>query len=338
MKMRVNKELKLHFVNVNHGDCTIIEFPDHGNPPAHFAVVDFGAKKGVDRGLARDYLKALVEVRRDNDPDFDYRIDFACVTHPHDDHYGGLTRFLDEFVDKVSAFWDCGFRTTSVQYNRELERISEKKNLTFVRVGSGTELEFGGTRVTILAPSVDLRNRFDTLGVGKNDSCVVLKIKHKNSYAILAADAEYASWGKITEEFPRTRSINFFNDALGLSERDETADQLRCDLLRISHHGSKHGSSLEYLERLRPHRVVIAAGSESWYKTQVSNWANKFPHPLVKLTLKVLDDTIDTRVTGEEGNLIFKYSGHWSPREIVSFKTRADEHGFTDDLCTVWVT
>ncbi len=334
--MRVNEELKLHFVNVNHGDCTILEFPDHGEPAAHFAVVDFGAKKAVDRGLARDYLKALVEVRRNGDPAFDYEIDFVCVTHPHIDHYGGLTRFLDEFEDKVSAFWDCGFRTTSVQYNRELERIINNDNLTFVRVGSGTELEFGGTRVTILAPSVDLRNRFDTLGVGKNDSCVVLKIKHRNSYAILAADAEYASWSKITEEFPRTRGINIFNDALGLSERDETADQLRCDLLRISHHGSKHGSSLEYLERLRPHRVVIAAGSESWYQNQVSTWVGKFPHPLVSHTLRVLDDTIDTRVTGEQGNLIYKYSGNWSPRQVVRFKVRPDAPNFTDALQTAW--
>lgn len=84
--MRANDELKIHFINVNHGDATLLEFPDYGAAStAHFAIVDFGAKKAVDRGLARDYLRALVDHRRDGDPGFDFVIEFACATHPHDE-------------------------------------------------------------------------------------------------------------------------------------------------------------------------------------------------------------------------------------------------------------
>ncbi len=339
-----NPDLKLHFVNVNHGDCTIIEFPDYPPqaPTAHFAVVDFGAKKAVDRGLARDYMRALVELRRNNDANFDYAIEFACVTHPHDDHFGGLKRFLDEFGEhaaqdgnRIKAFWDCGFRTNATMYNHNLARVAQNPDITFTRISSGTELEFGATRITILAPSVDLRNRFDTYGVGKNDASIVLKVKFRRSYAILAGDAEYASWGKITEEFPRTRNIKFSSDALSVADRGETADQLKCNLLKLSHHGSKHGSSLEYLERLKPRHVVIPAGKPEWYDTHLSNWAGMFPHELVRRTLRVLDPKLDIRVTGDVGNLIYKYTGGPSPT-VAQFRDSPGDPNFAAELAAKW--
>jgi len=335
--MRANDELKVHFVNVQHGDATILEFPDYGPAStAHFGVVDFGAKKAVDRGSVRDYLKALIDLRADGDPAFSADIEFACATHPHDDHFGGLSRFMDEFSDRVRAFWDCGFRTNSIQYNDVLQNVIDSDAMTFVRMGSGSEYEFGQTRVSVLAPSVDLRNRFDTYGIGKNDASIVLRVKFRNSYIILGADAEYASWGKITEEFPRVRTIDFFDDALGLSERNDTADQLKCDLFKVAHHGSKHGTSLEYLERLQPNRIVFSAGSQDWYDNNLSNWAGKFPHPLVTATFEVLDDEVETFVTGIDGNMIFKYSGGWSPRQVSKFPERPDQPGFAAELANQW--
>lgn len=341
-----NDELKLHFLNVNHGDATIIEFPDYESPKrAHFGVVDFGAKRAEDRTLTRDYMSALINLRKDKDPTFDFVIDFACVTHPHDDHYGGLRRFMNEFADaanavnnKIESFWDCGFRTNSVMYNNILRDISLNKNLTFTRVTAGSEFEFGEVRITVLAPSVDLRNRFDTYGIGKNDASIVLKIKYGNSYVILAADAEFASWAKSTEEFPRRERITFYRDGLGLAERKETSDQLKCNLLRVSHHGSKHGTSLEYLERLKPDYVVISAGNLAWYQNNSSNWAGDFPHPLIVETFKELDEDIQSRtyITGEVGNIIFKYDGNWTPKEKKTFLERPGTPGFDAALSNNW--
>jgi competence protein ComEC len=344
--MRDNDELRLHFINVNHGDATIIEFPDYGLPKkAHFGVVDFGAKKAEDRSLTSDYMLALLDLRKDNDPNFEFEIDFACVTHPHDDHYGGLRRFMNVFADaasesnnKIESFWDCGFRTNAITYNNILRDISLNKNLTFTRVTAGSEFEFGEVRITILAPSVDLRNRFDTYGIGKNDASIVLRIRYRNSYIILAADAEFASWAKSTEEFPRRERIRFYRDALGLAERQETSDQLKCNLLRVSHHGSKHGTSLEYLERLKPQYVVITAGSFDWYQRNVSNWAGNFPHPLIVETLKELDPNIQPRtyITGDVGNIIFKYNGNWGPRDMKTFAARPGTPGFAAALANNW--
>ena len=299
-----NNELKIHFINVNHGDATIIEFPDYANK-AHFGVVDFGAKTANERGFTRDYLEALVDLRRDNDANFNYVIEFVCVTHPHNDDY-----------------------------------------LTFIRVAAGSEFEFGETRITVLAPSIDLRNRFDTFGIGKNDASVVLKIKFDNSYIVLAADAEFASWGKSTEEFPRKQDITFFNDALALAERHETSDQLRCNLLKLSHHGSMHGTSLEYLERvlgtrnLQNRHIVVPAGNQAWYNNNVPSWAGYFPHPLVEQTIQTLGIPAgNIHITGDlaaAGNIIFKYDGGYSPRDIAFFPEEPGSNQFDAALSNQW--
>jgi beta-lactamase superfamily II metal-dependent hydrolase len=338
-----NHDFRIHFVNVNHGDCIILEFPDYGlpNAKAHFGIVDFGAKRSADKLLPTEYMKALIAYRRDNDPNFDYEIDFACVTHPHDDHYRGLPTFMDEFSDrsnpqrsKLKAFWDCGFRTTSITYNKVLKKICNNENVTFVRLSSGTEFEFGSVRIIVLGPSIDLRNRFDTYGVSKNDASVVLRIQYQDGYSILTGDAEFASWGKITEEFPRTARITFSKEAMGLADRDETPEQLKCQLLKLSHHGSKHGSSLEYLERLSPTSVVIPAASQNWYRTNIPQWKNKFPHPLVNNILSVLNRRLNAYVTGIDGNVVYKFTGSNRPRS-QSFKTRPDHQSFANALATV---
>lgn len=343
--MKINNQLKIHFVNVNHGDCTIIEFPDYGSPSiAHFGIVDFGAKLSDDRKLPRDYMKALLKLRQDNDPNFKYSIEFACVTHPHNDHYGGLPYFMDEFTNAddseknhIQMFWDCGFRTQSTQYNKTLSDISTNSNITFIRLSSGLDFTFGKVRIQVLTPSIDMRNRFDTWGVDKNNASVVLKVSYNNSHIILGADAEFATWGKAGEEFPRMQKTQFFKDALGLAERQESTDQLKCHLFKVAHHGSKHGTSLEYLERINPKIVVIPAGSENWYTNFVPAWKGMFPHPLIKQIFKTLDPGMKVFISGEEGNLIFTYSGGTSlSGEPKAFLHRPDEVGFEQALAQVW--
>lgn len=346
--MPKNDNLIIHFVNVNHGDAIIIEFPDESSTnKARFGVIDFGAKKKNDRGSVRDYLMKLINVRMADNQISDYVIEFACCTHPHNDHYGGLSRFMKVFSDatnpennKINAFWDCGFRTNASDYNEILDGILANQHIQFLRLGSGSEFKFGAVRISVLAPSVDLRNRFDTFGIDKNDASIVLKIQFQNSFIILAADAEFASWGKTTEEFPRREEIDFFTDALGFAERHETADQLKCDLLKLSHHGSMHGTSLEYLERINPNRIVITAGSKDWYETECSNWAGMFPHPLISETLKVLKKSLDkdikVKITGDSGSLIYMYSGNDIPSGFAKLDHFPGDDNFQEKLKDKW--
>ncbi len=327
-----NESLRFHFLNAGHGDATIVEFPDFGTPPtARFGVIDFADRRTPD--LVAGYMKELVDIR--TGPGGDYRIEFACATHPHEDHFGGLRSFLSAFshdtdpaLNHVTAFWDCGFRTTSSTYNGILIKILKNTNISFVRLSAGTEYDFGRVHLTVLAPSIDLRNRFDTYGVDKNNASIVLRFKLGNSYAILAGDAEYESWGKVVEEFPRISSVNFLSDALGLAEREDTADQLKSDLLRASHHGSKHGTDLRCLERINPGRIVISAGSDSWYRLNETDWVGKVPHPVTTKIIEALGTAPDVLVTGDSGHIVVKYTGGWAPAYVNEFVEMPGDQGF----------
>jgi beta-lactamase superfamily II metal-dependent hydrolase len=272
--------LRIHVVNVDHGDGIILELPDY-NGQAHFGVVDTGRPELVYRDRVTDYLKELIDLR--NQP---FRIEFLCITHPHEDHYGGLKSLLDCFGDKgigqyantIQQFWDSGFRIAGKTYNELLNRICDDNHIVFARLASGAEYEFGDARIIVLAPSLDLRNRFDTYGVDKNNSSIVLQILYKGAKAILAGDAQFDSWGKIAEEFPRATKISYFKDAL--TERSEGANQLDCQLIKVSHHGSKHGTSLEYLEKLTPKYYMITCADNPWYQLNKPGWGTDWPHPL----------------------------------------------------------
>lgn len=332
-----NRYLRFHFLNVGHGDATIVEFPDFGSPAtSRFGIVDFGTRKAPE--LVLDYLKELISIRADNNP-ASFCIEFACVTHPHEDHYGGLKRFLEEYADsddssknRLNSFWDCGFRTTSSRYNNILRKLILNHNVSFMRLAAGAEFDFGKVHVTVLAPSIDLRNRFDTYGVDKNNASVVLKFRLGKSNVILAGDAEYESWGKISEEFPRTHRIQFVPDALGLAQRKETSDQLKCDLLRASHHGSMHGTDLRYIERIYPNRIIVSAGSQSWYEENKPSWKGLFPHPVTSMIIECLTKDVPCKVTGEEGHIVVSYSGGVTPGSVEVITEMPGEQAFTSHL------
>lgn len=334
-----NNDLKIHFINVDHGDATIIEFPDYGNPKIpHFAVVDLGPDDYPCFTYISDYMENLIKLRRNGDPELKYEIDFVCVTHPHSDHFGGLEEFMTRFEDNVLNFWDCGFRTTNDEYNRAIDGIGKNNNITFTRLSSGTEFEFGDVRIIVMAPSIDLRNRFDTYGVNRNDASIILRIYYKYSRILLTGDAQFNSWGKVAEEFPRMTTISFFKDAIGLAKRREVTEQLESNLIKLSHHGSKHGSSLEYLERVKPEYVVVSAASNDWYlNNKPANWLNGFPHQLVKDMVKLLKVDVDKMyVTGDEGNVIFKYKGGKNPENQEAFNKRPNEPNFFNELKNTW--
>jgi beta-lactamase superfamily II metal-dependent hydrolase len=317
-----NSRLRIHFVNVNHGDAIIIELPELSDNIMRFGVVDFGAKAGSDLSTVTEYLKKLIELRQQGDTNVEFEVSFACCTHPHNDHYGGLTRFIREFAssnpvdNKVRQFWDCGFRVNATNYLNAIDSIAQNDLITFMRLSAGQEFEFGDVRIEVLAPSIDLRNRFDTYGVNKNNASIVLKISFNEAVVILGADAEFYSWAKIVEEFPRDNSITFFEDAVGFAEREEKWDQLRCHILKAAHHGSKNGNSFEYLMRMQPKHVVLTAGEDTWYRDNYPRWRYNFPHHVSTTIFDELNrlHPHTKHLTGT-GHIVFKIT---SPRGIHS--------------------
>jgi len=312
--MKPNDKLRVHIINVGHGDSILVEFPDSGRGASRrlrFGLVDAGGTDDAVEPKTLEYLKAFLECRLAGSAggcDFE----FICLTHPHEDHLLGMMPVLEHFCAAGSSpcapqqFWDCGFRYNTVGYLGILDFLNRRREVQFMRIAAGTEFHYGDVEILVMAPSIDLRNRYDTYGVDLNDASIVLRIRRGDGVAVLTGDAHFDSWGKVCEEFPRTEHLTYpkvYKDGRWVSDkRDPTHEdlvllsqenQLNCQLLKVAHHGSKNGTSYEYVHRLSPSHFVISCDTDDWYSRRRANWVGKFPHPITRLVIGEQADLYD---------------------------------------------
>ncbi len=258
------ESLCVHILNVGDGDSIILEFPEVGGV-RKYAVVDCY--------LAEKTIQYLEKLGADE-------LEFVCATHPHLDHIAGVPDLLTAFKGKVRNFWDSGFRHTSLTHEQIIELIGEDDAIRFSRVTSGTERMCNGVKVIVLAPSIVLRNRYDTYGVNINNASIVLKLEYqaqnrKNpGVIVLGADAQFDSWSKIAEEFPRWEATANPDQKV---KSDMADNPLNCQVLKVPHHGSKHGTILEFVEHMSPKYAVVSCSQTSSYG---------FPHEISLLALR----------------------------------------------------
>jgi len=82
--------LAVHFVDVGHGDCTVVQLPD-----GKVAVIDGGHEYYYPR--VKRYIRERIKPKNN-------RIDYVINTHPHDDHLAGLLLLMEDF--RVGKFFD----------------------------------------------------------------------------------------------------------------------------------------------------------------------------------------------------------------------------------------
>jgi beta-lactamase superfamily II metal-dependent hydrolase len=308
----VDSDLIFHFLNVGFGDTTIIEFPKNNGQRQH-ALVDCRLA-----GKTKKYLQALREIRPAQP-----RLAFACATHPHYDHISGMGTILKDNPLRPHEFFDSGFRHNSITYWKILRLLQEKK-IPLERVTSGMERYFGRVRMTALAPSISLRNRYATYGVDVNNASVVLRFEHHQSdvlfdeseryqgdrdpvlerqagksVTILGGDAEFDSWAKIAEEFPKLESTDEHQPLV-----KKMINMLSCSVIKVSHHGSMHSIPLDVYERMSPHLAVIST-RQKISSIQAGGRHLKrglFPHRTASLALAEVGACVVTTDGSNEGH------------------------------------
>jgi hypothetical protein len=158
----------------------------------------------------------------------------------------------------------------------------------------------GSALVTVLAPSVQLRNRFDTYGTGINDASITLRVEFpaarvvlraegrelledpNTTALILGADAQTTSWAFVETDFPKLRTDD--NTAAKAIKAATGSDSLRAKVLKVSHHGSKHGVNLELVERIAPALMLVSSTAHGP--------KHHFPHLLAQEALREAKDSV----------------------------------------------
>lgn len=272
-------------LNVGDADSQVLLLPVMGNRRP-VVVVDAGTSNKVRR-----FLKSLPAQSGGLIPEVEL-IDIVVASHPHSDHISGMPDLLDTYPGKIAEFWDPGYFHPSGTYFAVMERLAQETGTVYVQPTSGMRRFVGNTEITVLTPSVALRNRYDTYGIDVNNASISLRVATPAGRTkfvpdqswqlldgvteavqfslILGADAQTESWSHAMADFPQlVKSNSDIAKAIGAATANR--DFLRADVLKVSHHGSKKGVNYELVARIKPKFMVMSCSATS---------GHGFPHTL----------------------------------------------------------
>lgn len=200
--------------------------------PGHAVLIDAGGRMG-DRHFGESTLLPMLLDRGVR------RIDVAVLTHVHPDHCGGMPAVL-AYLD-VGAVWisprrfrgDCAARILEICAAREIP-------IHLVRDGDAASV--GPFALTAFVASRTFKRS------PENNASVVLRARTGGWTALLTGDVERDAEAE-------------------LAERD-----VRADVLKIAHHGSRTSTTAPLLDAVQPRVALISCGAHNTFG---------HPHPSV---------------------------------------------------------
>jgi competence protein ComEC len=207
--------------DVGQGDAALLRFPGDGT-----ILVDGGARTPTWDAGERVIVPYL---RREGIR----RLDAVVLTHPHDDHAGGLISVLDHF--RVGKIIVNGDSFDSPLYSEWARTVMRKRIPVDTVLASESLTCFKGAKVTFMTPG---RNR---LWGGANDRSLVTRVSFGNRAFLLMGDA-----GNRAEALLMASGV-----------------PLQSDVIKIGHHGSETSSSGEFIRSVHPKTALVSVGRDN---------------------------------------------------------------------------
>lgn len=309
-------DLVYFLCNVGDADAQLVLLPR--SPASGFrraVVVDAGRPDKVP-SLIDDLITAGI-MAPDNHPEAAGSIALVVASHPHKDHVEGMAELIDGYPGgRIAEFWDPGYWHTIDAYHDMMAAIARQAQIVYAQPTSGFRRWIGSAAITVLSPSVQLRNRFDTYGTELNDSSISLRIeapairvvrdaggqrmvRPRASRLVLGADAQTLSWSYVLTDFPYLAAST--TEQARLLDVGSGVDVLRADVFKVSHHGSKHGVNLELVERMRPGVTLISSVPEQG--------RYGFPHDVAQALIReALESTTSGGTRSDDARLRIFYT------------------------------
>lgn len=227
----------------------------------------------IDAGNNEDGPKLVNYFNEQDIKEFDY----VVGTHAHEDHIGGMDDIIKNF--KIDNFYMPDAITTTKTFEDVLDAL-EETNVIFQTPKVNQTFNLQDTTITTLSVTADEKNL--------NDTSIVLKVKHG------------------------TNTFLFMGDASTKIEKNLLNKDIKSDVLKVGHHGSRYSTSLEFLKKVSPEYAVISLGENNTYK-----------HPHEEILKRLEEQNIQIYRTDKQGTILAKSNG-----SIITFSTiKTDTNG-----------
>jgi competence protein ComEC len=222
------------FSYAEEGDGTLsVSFFDVGQGDAIYIEGPTGIQVLIDGGPDKTVLSELGEAM----PFYDRTLDILIATHPDKDHIAGFIDVLDRY--EVSYFFEPGIGSDTAAYAALKSAVAQEEGLQKIFPRKGMILELGeGARLEVLFPDRDIfKGETNTMSV-------IAVLRYGKTCFLFSGDAP-----KQVERY-----------ILALHGAN-----LKCDVLKAGHHGSRTSTSAEFVAAVAPSFAVISAGKDNRY-------------------------------------------------------------------------
>jgi competence protein ComEC len=251
---------ELTFLDVGQGDCCLARFPDGGT-----MLVDGGGSPFSEFDVGERVVAPALRARGVG------RIDLVVLTHAHEDHVGGLPAILRDV--RVGRVLDAAGPVDAKSYET-FRALARAQGIPVTTARRGMRIALGPRRAAMLEVLHPAEPLLAGTNSDPNNNSVVLRLTCGGTRVLLTGDAEAAA-----------------------EEAMQRLD-LRADVLKVGHHGSRTSTGDALLAAVRPRLAVISCGRR-----------NSFGHPAAATLSRLERRGVSLFRTDQDGAVVVAVEG-----------------------------